>query len=120
MKKRNIETNDTVPVKMPPKAQKEIRAMMKELGVSEPCAANCMIVAALMKLGDYKTKAEYTRAIRWIEHKFDYRIADRMPPYMKGGDPTAIAQFEKCAEKARKAKAAKKLTATKAKKGKRK
>ena len=120
MKKSNVEKNDTVSLKIPQGAQKGIRATMKELGVSEPCAVNCMIVAGLMKLGEYKAKAEYTRAIRWIERKFDYRIADRMPPYMKGGDPTAIAEFKKSAERTRKAKAAKKPTASKAKKGKRK
>ena len=73
-------------IKLPSLASREIRATADALGVGPECAAHFAIVATAMRLGVYKTKAAYTKAIRAGEKEFGVKIEERMPTYVKGGD----------------------------------
>ena len=78
---------------LPPLASREIRATAKALGIDASCAAHMMILVSAMRLGVYKTKAAYTKAIREAEKEFGVKFAGKMPPYAKGGDSDFIDRF---------------------------
>ena len=63
------------------------------LGIDAACAAHMMILVSAMRLGVYKTKAAYVKAIREAEKELGVKLADKMPPYAKGGDSDFIDRF---------------------------
>ena len=106
MKKRTAKkpADDKIIIEIPSASVKDVRAMMKALGVSADCTVELMLVATRMRLGGFKTRKAYADEIRGIEKDYDVKIADRMPGFLKGGDPLFIAQFRAMDEKPKKGK----------------
>ena len=71
-----------------------IKQTADALGVSAECAVYLMSVVSLMRLGTYKTRLDYTQAIRDIEKKFKADVIGLMPGYEEGGDPDFIAEMK--------------------------
>ena len=94
MKKRTAKKpEEVVPeFELPSEDVKAIVEIHEALGVSVECAVELMLVATQMRLAILKTRKAYVEAIRKIEKKYAAKVAKRMPPFLKGGDPKYIAQ----------------------------
>ena len=91
-------------ITVPSASVKDVRAVMKGLGVSADCAVELMLVATRMRLGGFRTRKAYADEIRGIERDYGVKVAGRMPGFLKGGDPVFIAKFRSMSEKPKKGK----------------
>ena len=91
-------------ITVPSASVKDVRAVMKGLGVSADCAVELMLVATRMRLGGFRTRKAYADEIRGIEKDYDVKVAGHMPGFLKGGDPLFIARFRTMGEKPKKGK----------------
>lgn len=53
-----------------------------------------MSVVSLMRLGTYKTRLDYAKAIKDIEKQFSVDVIGLMPGCLQGGDPDFIAEMK--------------------------
>ena len=77
-----------------PVMAKNIRQTAAALGVSAECAVYLMSIVSLMRLGRYKTRLDYAKAIKDVEKKFKVDVIGFMPGYEEGGDPDFIAEMK--------------------------
>ena len=47
-----------------------------------------------MRLGTYKTRLDYAKAIKDVEKYFKVDVIGLMPGYEEGGDPDSIAEMK--------------------------
>ena len=106
MKKRTTKkpADDRIVINIPSASVKDVRATMKALGVNASCAVELMLVVSRMRLGGFRTRKAYADEIRGIEKDYGVKVADRMPGFLKGGDPLFIAKFRTMGEKQKKGK----------------
>ena len=71
-----------------------IRQTADALKVTPECAVYLMSVVSLMRLGTYKTRFDYTQAIKDIEKQFSVDVIGLMPGYLQHGDPDFIAEMK--------------------------
>ena len=106
MKKRIMKRPaENVPeFELPSEDVKAVVEIHEALGVSVECAVELMLVATQMRLAILKTRKAYVEAIRKIEKKYAAKVAKRMPPFVKGGDPKYIALVHSLDESPKKGK----------------
>ena len=78
----------------PPVIAANIKQTADALKVSPECADYLMSVVSLMRLGRYKTRLEYARAIKDVEKQFKVDVIGLMPGYEEGGDPDFKAEMK--------------------------
>ena len=71
-----------------------IKQAADALKVSPECAVYLMSVVSLMRLGTYKTRLDYAKAIKDIEKRFSVDVIGLMPGYEEGGDPDFKAEMK--------------------------
>ena len=71
-----------------------IRQTADALKVSPECAVYLMATVSLMRLGTYKTRLDYAKAIKDVERQFQVDVIGLMPGYEEGGDPDFIAEMK--------------------------
>ena len=71
-----------------------IRQTADALKVTPECAVYLMSVVSLMRLGTYKTRLDYTQAIKDIEKQFSVDVIGLMPGYLQDGDPDFISEMK--------------------------
>lgn len=91
MKRKN---EDAVTLKLSKQIADEIAPLVDTLGLSPEAAIQCALVVSAMRVGVYKTKAAYVKAIRESERMFKVKLMKHMPPYVKGGDPKYIEELK--------------------------
>ena len=91
MKKQD---EDSITVKLSKQIADEIAPLVDTLGLSPEAAIQCALVVSAMRVGVYKTKAAYVKAIRESERMFKVKLMKHMPPYIKGGDPKYIEELK--------------------------
>ena len=104
MKKRTTKKpeEDRIVIDIPSASVKDVKATMKALGVGADCAVELMLVVSRMRLGGFRTRKAYADEIHGVEKDYGVKVADRMPGFLKGGDPLFIAKFRSMDEKPKK------------------
>ena len=80
--------------KLSPVIAATIRQTADALNVTPECAVYLMSIVSLMRLGRYKTRLDYAKAIKDVEKQFKVDVIGLMPGYEEGGDPDFIAEMK--------------------------
>ena len=85
---------DQVTARLSQQIADEIAPLIDTLGLSPECAIQCALIVSSMRVGVYKTKAAYVKAIRESERMFKVKLMKHLPPYIKGGDPKYLEELK--------------------------